>query len=353
MKGKIAYVLLILATLWAAAGEKVDFSLFLLPLELFTGAALLVQAQYMKKKIALAPAFDRDTVIRGNRTKFRLILKNRTFFPAAEVRFTVKFSDAFGTDFFQDKIISKMSGVESRAVHEWETEFTAEHCGMFRAEIVKAVVYDYFGIWSTTVEGPFSAALLSVIPGGKQPADVYDGENSVSQGEKDRHMSGRGTDSREIFDTRIYQNGDMLKNIHWKLSAKEDQLIIREFSMSVEERFLVAADPCMKNWEQAGMEDLDKYLEDLAHVCRKISCHGILCDLVWYSVLTGGLRRRNVESREDLNGTLEEILGIRPCEPNDLIKKYVKAKRKQYQKIIVVAMEENLSVIEERKDGVR
>lgn len=123
--------------------------------------------------------------------------------------------------------------------------------------------------------------------------------------------------------------------------------------MPVEERFLVAADPCMKNWEQAGMEDLDKYLEDLAYVCRKISCHGIPCDLVWYSVLTGGLRRRNVESREDLNGTLEEILEIRPCEPNDLIKKYVKAKRKQYQKIIVVAMEENLSVIEERKDGIR
>ncbi|WP_412860703.1 hypothetical protein [Blautia sp.] len=132
----------------------------------------------------------------------------------------------------------------------------------------------------------------------------------------------------------------------FRLSAKEDQLIIREFSMPVEERFLVAADPCMKNWEQAGMEDL-------AYVCRKISCHGIPCDLVWYSVLTGGLRRRNVESREDLNGTLEEILGIRPCEPNDLIKKYVKAKRKQYQKIIVVAMEENLSVIEERKDGIR
>ena len=46
-------------------------------------------------------------------------------------------------------------------------------------------------------------------------ADVYD----------DFHP---GDDASEIFDIREFQAGDRIQNIHWKLSAKTDKLIVRE-----------------------------------------------------------------------------------------------------------------------------
>ncbi|MBO5246779.1 MAG: DUF58 domain-containing protein [Eubacterium sp.] len=40
-----------------------------------------------------------------------------------------------------------------------------------------------------------------------------------------------GTDHSEVFQIREYQQGDRLQNIHWKLSAKEEELMVREHSM--------------------------------------------------------------------------------------------------------------------------
>lgn len=39
-----------------------------------------------------------------------------------------------------------------------------------------------------------------------------------------------GQDSSELLQLRPFQNGDKLRNIHWKLSAKADELLVRESS---------------------------------------------------------------------------------------------------------------------------
>ena len=49
-------------------------------------------------------------------------------------------------------------------------------------------------------------------------ADVYD----------DFHP---GEDSSQIFDVREYRAGDKMQRIHWKLSAKSDELIVKEHSL--------------------------------------------------------------------------------------------------------------------------
>ena len=40
-----------------------------------------------------------------------------------------------------------------------------------------------------------------------------------------------GDDVSEVFQIRSFQPGDKIQNIHWKLSAKEDELMVRENSL--------------------------------------------------------------------------------------------------------------------------
>ena len=44
--------------------------------------------------------------------------------------------------------------------------------------------------------------------------------------EKDR----KGEDASEIYDVREYRAGDRMQKVHWKLSAREDTIYIKEFS---------------------------------------------------------------------------------------------------------------------------
>ena len=39
-----------------------------------------------------------------------------------------------------------------------------------------------------------------------------------------------GNDSSEIFDVREFRDGDKIQSIHWKLSAKMQELVVREDS---------------------------------------------------------------------------------------------------------------------------
>ena len=41
----------------------------------------------------------------------------------------------------------------------------------------------------------------------------------------------RGYDPSELFDVREFQNGDRLQSVHWKLSARTDELMVKELSL--------------------------------------------------------------------------------------------------------------------------
>lgn len=55
-------------------------------------------------------------------------------------------------------------------------------------------------------------------------------------------------DRTHLMNLRDYVRGDDLKSIHWKLSAKRDQLVVREFHKSVSERLTVFMDGFYGNW---------------------------------------------------------------------------------------------------------
>ena len=42
-----------------------------------------------------------------------------------------------------------------------------------------------------------------------------------------------GDDPSQIFEIRDYRPGDKMQKIHWKLSAKSDSLIVKEYSEPV------------------------------------------------------------------------------------------------------------------------
>ncbi len=51
-----------------------------------------------------------------------------------------------------------------------------------------------------------------------------------------------GDDPGETYDIREYQPGDSIRQIHWKLSGKLDDIMIREKSFPVDDTVLILAE---------------------------------------------------------------------------------------------------------------
>ena len=111
---------------------------------------------------------------------------------------------------------------------------TIANAGSYEIQLRKVRIYDMTGLfyldYRSAVRGecatlavlpvicPMGIRLSEAVRNFAGEAEVYDSVRS-------------GTDQSETLKLRPFQDGDKLRNIHWKLSAKAEELIVREDSM--------------------------------------------------------------------------------------------------------------------------
>lgn len=106
--------------------------------------------------------------------------------------------------------------------------------GSYEISLRRVRIYDMMGLFCMSCRRAVRGerALLGVLPG------IYPMGIRLSEavrrfaGDAEVYDSLRsGTDASETLKLRPFQKGDELRSIHWKLSAKEGELIVRENSM--------------------------------------------------------------------------------------------------------------------------
>lgn len=98
------------------------------------------------------------------------------------------------------------------------------HCGLLELRADKLRVYDYLGLFSIRPARAQPARLLCrPIPLDPGPVNIPD----VPSGRAAPHNAVRRGPG-EDYDLRDYRPGDLMRSVHWKLSSKWDELIVRE-----------------------------------------------------------------------------------------------------------------------------
>ena len=132
------------------------------------------------------------------------------------------------------------------------------HCGLLELRAEKVKVYDYLGLFSLRRRPPDPARILCrPIPAQCQPVEVPDGKG-VRPDPKNASRRGPGED----YDLREYRPGDPLRSVHWKLSSKWDELIVREREDTVTPLPLLTVD------RFGTPEELDKLLDRVTGMSR-------------------------------------------------------------------------------------
>lgn len=105
--------------------------------------------------------------------------------------------------------------------------YKADLCGNIIIEFKDIRACDMLGLFTLRQDTP-DITSVTVYPRGVN-IEAYKNASVKS------HISGeetgsaeKGSDNTEIFDLRAYQSGDLMRSIHWKLSAKTGDLIVRE-----------------------------------------------------------------------------------------------------------------------------
>lgn len=106
------------------------------------------------------------------------------------------------------------------------------HCsGGYEYRLRRMRVYDWTG-WFYLTKRLDQSAIVQLLPKIHELPLQLSGAVRDFIGESEIYDDLRGgTDNSEVFRIREYTPGDRLQNIHWKLSAKSDELMVREHSL--------------------------------------------------------------------------------------------------------------------------
>ena len=114
---------------------------------------------------------------------------------------------------------------------------TSNVCGELRCTLSKGRICDYLGLFSFPLRLPKNnVQTLIFYPTVFQPR-LSMTTAVLPDGEVEHYSPSRpGNDPSELFALREYRDGDKLSQIHWKLSQKTDQLLVREYSLPISDR---------------------------------------------------------------------------------------------------------------------
>lgn len=141
----------------------------------------------------------------------------------------------------------------------------SKHCGSVNITSKYAKIYDMTGIFFIPIKLDCNINCY-VMPKTKKPSVLPDSSKISILGYKPKNGG-----FSDYYELRQYQSGDSLKNIHWKLSSKYDDLIVREPSTPIYRQFYVR----LLFTQNADIND--DILARFMYVCNYLNKNGAPC----------------------------------------------------------------------------
>lgn len=107
-------------------------------------------------------------------------------------------------------------------------EFLTQMCGEVYIHSVQVKVVDIFGFCTVNLPKQLQTRIM-VMPERRDVTILGDVNTRVRPNYGAFSINRKGSDASEVLDIREYAAGDDLKTVHWKLSSKSDELLVKEY----------------------------------------------------------------------------------------------------------------------------
>ena len=193
--------------------------------------------------------------------------------------------------------------------------YSVNLCGNYEFELVRIKLYDFSRLFYVTKRVK-KYANVEVMPQIDEiPVRITDRVRNFF-GDSDIYDDLRpGYDPSELFDVREFQNGDRLQSVHWKLSARTDELMVKENSLPKACAVAIVADlRGIKKGRQA-----DAFMKLLVSLSFSLMDQKCSHYVAWYDTAINDIVRARVDDEEGFYIFLNSFLKIKPDTKNDAL----------------------------------
>lgn len=178
--------------------------------------------------------------------------------------------------------------------------FETNSIGLIQVELKRYTLRDVFGFVDIYHECSGEVFYIKVLPIMKEVDDSI--RESLVLGVNDNEdNTKKGNELAETGNIREYIPGDRIKDIHWKLSAKRDLLLVKERISTSESRMVL--------WisSSKGRRVCEMILSLSLEIMYSCVDEGRLMEVFWYDYHTMSVEGYTVEGKNDIYSAFEKI----------------------------------------------
>ena len=277
-----------------------EFSLLLL-CEIFVPIAFLILAMVSSFLVKIRPIVTKSVATREDKVRIPIKITNKNIFPCPKITGIAFIENTFGKS--NNKLKLNLSAT---AFCDEITDFTfiPKTCGIYHIAFSKLKLHDYLRIFCVPIMTEQDSATITVMPKLREIPVILTPNATIFSGDSDEyHNEKSGDDPSEIFNIREYHDGDKIRSIHWKQSAKADTLMVKEMSLP-----LGASVGIIIN----STSNLDVILDYLACLSFTLVNQSCIHTVIWFDSKRSLIMRETVSDLDSLNSLFVKIFNSIP-----------------------------------------
>ncbi len=167
-----------------------------------------------------------ESVGEGNDIPVDFTVENKTPFPVPGIRLGYSVENGF----YPNEEKQEMTLPVRRGKRTYRWTVSSVYAGLVTLTGSSMKMQDYLGLFVFEKEWE-NVSQIAVFPGSDEIV-MNIVENTFSQGEEnDNDSANASEDVTQIKDFRLYAPGDRMQRVNWKISAKYDDLYVKEFEL--------------------------------------------------------------------------------------------------------------------------
>ena len=316
-QSRVLYICLFSAALIYAYfnGGKVPYMLLYTIILLPVFSLIYTFAIYLRFKYG--QELDKKFVTKGDKVNFIFSINNEDFFIYPYIR--VSFHGA--KTIFENQFQVKNFSLQPYCGKSFSFELQCNYRGNYEIGISSVEIEDFFGLFKF-IYNVFEPKYVTVYPRIVYLNRFFLKTDFMS--ESHSILNSRSEDMTTISDIRKYAYGDSLRRIHWKLTAKAQNIMVKKFQSTSETNTLMLLD-LQKNPYSTGENIIleDKVIESIVAVLYYCLYNWIPINLVFFSERLINLQAKNHLMFNEIFEMLAKVKFNESIPAKDLLEIYV------------------------------
>lgn len=269
---------------------------------------LFILLLYIRSKVSAEINPDLMVVNKGADIGLTITVRNQSNLPISYLSLVLVANNGFAKQKTKYKISCFVDG---KSQQKLQCSLSSNHCGNIEVSCKSIRIYDYLRIFYLK-KAMNQSIKITVLP---EPYEIeeqikFDYRNEMMESDVYSKIKS-GDDPSEVFAIRDYQQGDKLHRIHWKLSTKKKQFLVKEYSLPIGCSVCILLEFHFKGNEKEQLTYMDGLLEtmlSLSYSLIQSDCPHIIS---WYDKEQDEFRQVKVNTEEDVYMVVEEVLHIK------------------------------------------